>query len=143
MTLRHIVYGLLTGRPALVAIVGSRLYDSGALGTPTGKDVPKKPFIVLNYGNDQGGPAEDARVEDRTVDVYAYGEPGDFTVVEKVLQEVKSALHNASGFYTDPDTSLKTWLASARYQGSSSDLYDDVYRANCRYGTYRLVGNTP
>lgn len=143
MSLRHIVFGLLASRSQLVSIVGNRIYDAGALGTPTDKEIPAKPFIVINHGPNQAAPTEDARVQDRIVDVYFYSSPGDFTVVERGLTEIRAALHNASTSYVDPDDNdLKTWLTSSRFQGSSRDLYDDIYRANCRYETYRLVGNT-
>lgn len=143
MSIRHVVYGLLSTDPTVIALVGNRIYDAGALGTPTDKQVPQKPFIVTNYGPDETGRDEDGRVIDRTVDVWFYGNQGDFTIVEKGMRAIKTALHNASGVYVDPDTSEKTWLNLALWQGGSSDLFDDVYRSNCRYGTYRLVGNTP
>jgi hypothetical protein len=144
MSLRRVVYGLLTAHAPLVVLVGSRIFDSGALGTPTGKQIPAKPFVVTNYGEDQGAPRRDGTVEDRIVDVYAYGEPGDYTVVEQVLREVKLALQDKAGVYVNPENSSdKTWLNVARYTGSSRDLFDDVYRANCRYNSFRLVGNTP
>jgi hypothetical protein len=143
MTLRHIVYSLLAGSTDLVLLVGERIYDAGALGTPTGKDIPAKPFVVTTYGPDQGGPAEDARVEDRLVDIYFYGEMGDFTAVERGQRAIKAALHNATGVFVDPDTSQKTWLTLARFTGSGPDIVDDIYRANCRYGTYRLIGSNP
>lgn len=141
MTVRHVVYALLAARVSLAAIVGNRIYDANALGTPTGKEIPQKPFIVMSYGEDTGGPREDATVEDRLVDVYAYQDPGDFTLVEYALREVKGALHRASGLFGEGEN--KTWLTSASYVSGSRDLYDDIYRANCRYATYRLIGNTP
>lgn len=143
MTIRHIPYALMKARAELVLMVGDRIYDAGALGTPTQKAIPAKPFIVVNHGPDTYRSYDEARVVDRVIDVWFYGEPGDFTVVERGLREVKAALHDATGWYEDPETEVRTWLTSCRWQGGSSDLYDDVYRANTRYGTYRLIGNTP
>lgn len=143
MTIRHIPYALMSSRPGLVSIVSNRIYDAGSLGTPTGKDIPAKPFIVVNHGVDSSFGDDEARVIDRPIDVWFYSEPGDFTMIEKGLREVKLALHNATGWFEDPDTSVKTWLNSCRWQGGSADLFDDTYRANTRYGTYRLIGNTP
>lgn len=144
MSLRHVVFGLLTAHAPLVTIVGNRIFDAGALGTPTGKQIPQKPFLVTNYGENRAAPREDGTVEDRELNVYAYGEPGDYTVVESVLREVLRALHDKSGMYVNPENSSdKTWLTLARFVGGGPDLYDDVYRANCRYGVYRVIGNTP
>lgn len=142
MTIRHIPFALMSSHPPLVQMVGTRIYDAGSLGIPTEKQIPAKPFITVNYGPDSVFSTDDARVIDRTVDVWFYGDYGDFTIVEKGLSEVKNALHNASGWYVDPDTEVKTWLTSCRWQGGSGDLRDDVYRANVRYGTYRLIGST-
>lgn len=143
MTLRHVVFQLLVSTPTLQAVVGTRIFDANSLGTPTGKNIPAKPFIVTMYGPDTLGPDEAARVQNRTVDVYMYGEPGDYTIVEHGLREVRTALQNATGWYEDPATHAKTWLNYCRLVSTSGDLYDDIYRANCRYETYRLVGNTP
>lgn len=144
MSLRHIVYGLLIAKAEVVVAVANRIYDAGALGTPTGKEIPAKPFIVINHGPNQATPTEDQRIEDRLTDIYVYGDPGDFTAVERLIAHVRAALQNAESFYVDPENSdRKTWLTSCKFMGSSSDLYDDTYRANCRYETYRLVGNTP
>lgn len=142
MSLRHITYGLLTSDVDVVSMFETRIYDAGSLGTPTGKEIPAKPFVVMNFGAERPGPAGIVRVEDRVVDFWVYGEPGDYTRVERGLRLIKKAVHDKAGlFYTEEGE--KTWLVSSRYQGSSSDLYDDVYRANARFGTYRLIGSTP
>lgn len=142
MSVRQVFYGLLINSPALVAIVGDRIYDAGALGEATEKIIPAKPFIVTNHGPSSTTPTDHAETFDRLVDVWFYGEPGDYTIVERGLRAVQLAVHDKQGTFQDSVNNTKTTLAYCRFRGTSADFYDDTYRANTRYATYRLVGST-
>lgn len=138
MSVRHLVYGLVSGDPALQGVYDDRIIDAGALGGVDGI-APAFPFLAVRYGEVSPGPRR--TVEDLLVEFWSYDEPQDYTRTGKGLAALHALLHDRSGGSVLVD-GVTTWLISATWTGTSRDLSDDVLRASVRYATYRLITNT-
>lgn len=138
MSLRHVLYSILTTTPGITAVYGDRIIDASNLGEDAGS-IPARPFLVTKFGARTPGPSRTSY--SREVDLWSYGELGDFTVVEQGLDAVYAALHDRVGDKATTE-GVTTHLMGAALLSVSRDLVDDVYRATAQYATYRLVGNT-
>lgn len=137
MSLRHLLFGVLSVDAGVVGVYGDRIIDSGNLGTPDGL-IPPFPFLVTKWGEHTVGWGS---VEDRLVELWSYDNPTDYTRTERGLRAAQAALHRRAGGWADAEGS-RTWLIEARLDSVSRDLNDDVLRASVKYATYRLVGNS-
>lgn len=139
MSMRHVLYNILSGDAGVVAVYGDRIIDASNLGEDAGQ-LPARPFLVTKFG--ARGPGASPRSYVRAVDLWSYGEMGDFTVVEQGLAAIYATLHQRSGDVATADGQTHH-LISAEFVSASQDFVDDIYRATAQYATYRLVGNTP
>jgi len=137
MSLRHLLFTVLSGDADVVAVYGNRIVDSGNLGTPDGL-IPPFPFLVTKWGE---GTVGWGTTEDRLVELWSYDISTDYTRTERGLRAVQSVLHRRAGGWADAEGE-RTWLVEARLDSVSRDLTDDVLRASVKYATYRLIGNS-
>jgi hypothetical protein len=138
MSVRHLLYQILSGLTVVEETYGDRLIDAGSLGAPWG-DPPRFPYLVTKYGEQSAAPV--GRVQDCLVDLWSYDVPEDYSASEKGLRGIFDALDRRSGDSILVE-GVRYWLIEARFQATSQDLVDDVLRASAKYSTYRLIINT-
>lgn len=137
MSLRHLLYELLTTTPDVVAVYGDRVIDAGNLGEESGL-IPPFPFLVTRWGEERPfrGTTRNALVE-----LWSYDNPRDYTRHGRGLLAVQAVLHRQSAGPTVAE-GYRTWLIEGLLDSISRDLEDDVLRASVKVATYRLVGNS-
>lgn len=116
MSLRHLLYSVLSTDPEIVAVYGNRIIDSGALGQDTGI-IPVFPFLVTQWGSHTVGWGT---VEDRLVELWSYDVSTDYTRTERGLRAAQDALHRRAGGSVLVEGS-RTWLIEARLDSVSRD----------------------
>ena len=137
MSLRHLLYGVLSEDAQVVAVYGDRILDAGNLGRDDGH-IPALPFLVTRWAEHTVGWGS---TESRVVELWSYDNPTDYTRTERGLRAVQDVLHRRAGGWVDAE-GQRTWLIEARLNSVSRDLTDDVLRASVKYATYLLVGNS-
>lgn len=137
MSLRHLLYALLTTTPEVMNVYAERIIDAGNLGEEEGL-IPPFPFLVTRWGESRPrwGTTEDALVE-----LWSYDNPRDYTRHGVGLGAVQTALHRQS-FGPVVAEGARTWLVEATLDSVSRDLEDDILRASVKVATYRMIGNT-
>lgn len=66
--------------------------------------------------------------------VFLYAEPGDFTVLDEAVQEVKQILHERRLLASDGRLFEIQWVMDGK------DYYDDTLRAIARYVEFTIPG---
>lgn len=138
MTLRHVLYTLLTTEPTITAVYGTRVIDAGELGDTTGQ-TPVFPYLCTKWGEENPTLSRTGLSED--VELWSYDDPRDYTRTKKGFAAIQAFLHKR-GPWSQVVDGTKFWLNEARWLGTSRDFEDDVLRAGVKYATYRLIGNT-
>lgn len=138
MSVRHLVYNLLTAAPAVTAVYSTRIIDEGALGETPGL-IPAFPFLVTKYGEETRGASRTSKVQQ--LELWSYDVPTDYTRTERGLDGIYALLHERGGDAAVVVGEPTTHLVEALWQSTSRDLLDDVLRASVRYATYKLVTN--
>lgn len=141
MSVRHLMYSLLTANAGVQAVYGDRIVDEGNLGETPGT-APAFPYLVTKYGEETRGASRTSRVQ--LVELWSYDHPTDYTRTDRGLDAIYALLHQRGGDRApDPDGGPDTFLVEASWESTSRGLADDVLRASVRYATYRVVTNTP
>ena len=137
MSMRHLLYTLLSGDAPVVAVYGTRIIDAGQLGETKGQ-APRFPYLVTKFGERTPGANRTSFVQE--VELWSYDDPHDYTRTEKGLDALFALLHQRGGGSVAVD-GVTTHLIQAEWLSTSRDFTDDVLRASAKYATYRLVGN--
>ena len=140
MSVRHLMYQMLSGDVAVTALYGTRIIDEGDLGKTAGA-IPEFPFLVAKYGEATRGASRTTKVQ--LVELWSYDHPTDYTRTDKGLEAIYNALHERGGDKAEVADEPTTHLVWCMWGSTSRGLTDDVLRASVRYATYTLVTNTP
>jgi hypothetical protein len=126
---RKAVYHLLTtDAPLLALLPAEHWYERGSV-----PDSPPKLFAVLAWqGVTRVGRANSLP----RLTIWVHDRRGSYDKVDKVLARCTELLEAVQQYEHDGQR-----IAQADFEGSSVDLYDDVYRSNTRNAGYRVVGS--
>jgi hypothetical protein len=146
MTVRELVYGLVSTDPELatLGIDQSTTFANGAPDSPP--DAPAKMWAVLNWGPENVTLARASengrsrRVTERDVSLWVYSRQDDFGDINIAIKrwcafmDALEAKPTGSGPYDG-------WIATTRWEGDSADGWDDVYAANYRSSAYTIIAS--
>jgi hypothetical protein len=132
--MKKTVQGLLTGSPALVAIVpAARWFRAGNV-----VDVPVRPFVVLRWLSPvRLGSGRDAR--QLRIDVH--DERGSYTKIQALIgsRDLGTGVYGVLAPLTDYVGSDGR-ITQCDFLGTGGDLEDDVYKTNYSYSSWQLIG---
>lgn len=131
--MRSLLFQILSSSMQLNGLVGSRIYEMGAADDEDGNP-PEKPFLVVKFVGEEQRPAR--RILDKLAELWAYDERGSFLKIDEILSVAREILDRRTG-----DMSDGVWLIQSNWLSTSPDLFDESYRANVKFATFRLVGN--
>lgn len=131
--MRKLTHHLLTSDPTLVSLLpAEKWFARGAV-----KDSPQTPFAVMAWaGVEANGKG---RTGTPRLTIWVYEHRGSFDLIDKVLARSKELLE-ATFDYTWVDAPGER-IVQADWEGSSVDLFDDLYRANTRNSGFRVIGS--
>ena len=131
-SLRNKVYNVLAADSTLAALgmPSSSLWPS-APESPDGRN-----FMVLRWGSLERGVGVANHVN---LQVWAYDRDGGYGDIGPQLLRVRFILDSLIGQALDG--SATGWVNGVEFQGSSDDLWDDVYVAATRYEAYRVTAS--
>lgn len=122
MNWRSWAYGKVSEDLAVLSLVpAERIFGGGSLEG----SVAKKPFIVLSFGQKIPGPFPGSEAD--TLVVWAHDEPGDYLLVDQILEAIRGAL---SG-----QTAIRGGI-SCQWSGDSIDLSDENFGTITRNSTF-------
>lgn len=137
MSVRHLLYSIISADVGVQAVYADRIMDAGQLGDLAGQ-APPFPYLVTKYGERSSsfsGTAIDVEVE-----LWSYDDPHDYARTEAGLEALKSCLDRRANDVVAVE-GVTYRLIEARYAGTSRDFQDDALRASTKYATYRLVAS--
>jgi len=131
--MRKIIFKALTEDPTLASLLpAEKWFERGAV-----KDSPVTPFAVLAWAgvtaNGRG------RTGLPRLTLWVYEHRGSYELIDKVLRRATEVLEALEETHQEDDPSQ--FVIQADFEGSSVDLYDDVYRCNTRNAGYRVIGS--
>lgn len=128
--MRKAVYHLLTTDSALASLLpAEKWYERGAV-----KDSPTTPFAVLAW---QGAsPNGRGRTGVPRLVLWVYEHRGSYALIDQVLARAREVLEGAAQFEYEGQR-----IAQADFDGSSVDLYDDIYKCNARNSGFVVIGS--
>lgn len=127
---RQWVHTRLTTEPGLVAVIGDRVWQQGAILTAQ----TAKPYLVHHFGNNTdewGSEDEDYKPNRQFLQIFIHCDQGDFGLVDDIIPLVKAALLNREG---RPDN-----VIHVQYLETSQDLQDDLLQTYFRYMRFQLI----
>lgn len=134
--MRKWVWEAVKGVPDLT-VPEARIMSSGAAGEMG--DAPDKPFIIIRFGTEQpvlGMPASANTIE-VPFDVWVHDSPGSMvTNIDQNLALLRYVLPTLA----PAQSASGVRILDLRWESDSNDLYDDGYKTNTRYGSYRVTG---
>jgi hypothetical protein len=68
--------------------------------------------------------------------LWVYQARGSYHIIDAVLRRATELLSSTTQYEHEGER-----LAHMEFEGSSVDLFDDVYRANARNAGYRVIGS--
>jgi len=127
--MRKAMYHLLTTDPTLAALLpAEKWYERGSV-----PDAPTTPFAVLAWqGDTVAGPGRKLP----RLTIWFYQSRGNYNIIDELLRETTKLLSDVQQYEHEGQR-----IAQVDYEGSSVDLYDDVYRCNARNAGYRVIGS--
>jgi len=128
----------MTARAALFTLISADSTLNG-LGIDANSTFPAnsvdnpevRPFVVIRFD------AKTAMFADRgsqNLVIWAHDDRGDYSRIDSILERIREVLDNAV-HVSGADGII---LTSARYIGSSTDLWDDGYRTMTRNSTFSV-----
>lgn len=127
--MRKAMHNLLTTDPTLAALLpAEKWYQRGAV-----PDSPRTPFAVEAW---QGEEVRGKSLVLPRFTLWVYQARGSYHIIDEVLRRATELLSSTVAYEHDGER-----LAQVDYEGSSVDLFDDVYRANARNAGYRVIGS--
>lgn len=94
-----------------------------------------RPFLNLKWGPDVPSFRESLAIVS-TLAVWVHDEPGDFDLINKILQRLRILLPSIQAVVSSNGSEVQviTW------QGNGPDLQDDGHRTIVKVGNYQVVG---
>lgn len=127
--MRKAVFNLLTTDATLIGLLpAAQWYERGSV-----PDAPPKPFAVLAW---QGSVRVGNVSNVPRLTLWVYDERGSYENIDNVLRRATIVLEGAQQY-----TFSGQRIAQVDFESSSTDLYDDIYRANARNAGYRVIGS--
>lgn len=127
--MRKAMHNLLTTDSTLVSLLpAEKWYQRGAV-----PDAPRTPFAVEAW---QGEEVRGKSLVLPRFTLWVYQGRGDYSTIDAVLRRATELLSSTVAYEHDGER-----LVQVDYEGSSVDLFDDVYRANARNAGYRVIGS--
>jgi hypothetical protein len=146
MTVRELIYGLVSTDPELAAIGISQetTFANGAPDSPP--PAPGKMWCVLNWGPENvtlARPSENGRsrrISERDVSLWVYSRDDDFGGINNAIKRWCALMDGLEAKATGSGP-YDGWVATTTWQGDSADGWDDVYAANLRSSTYTIIAS--
>lgn len=127
--MRKALYHLLTTDPTLVGFLpADRWFERGSV-----KDSQATPFAVIAW---QGESRVSGMRKLPRVTIWFYQTRGSYSLIDKLVRRTCEVMDEVQQY-----THAGERIAHAGYEGTSVDLYDEVYRANARNVGYHVVGS--
>lgn len=127
--MRKAIFHLLTTDPTLSALLpAEKWYERGAV-----PDAPVTPFAVLAW---QGVTAVGKGRRLPRLVLWVYQARGSYRTIDAVLSRATDVLEAVEQYEYEGER-----ITQVDFEGSSIDLFDDVYRANARNAGYRVIGS--
>jgi hypothetical protein len=128
--MRKAVYHLLTTDATLSGLLpAEKWYERGAV-----KDSPTTPFAVLAW---QGtSPNGRGRTGVPRLTLWVYEHRGSYVLIDQVLARAREVLEGAAQYSYEGQR-----IAQVDFDGSSVDLYDDIYKCNTRNSGFVVIGS--
>jgi hypothetical protein len=143
MTVRELVYGIVSSDPELGALgfTPETVFAGGAPDSPP--DAPGKLWAVLNWGPETPGPPAArgrSRATQRDSSLWVYSRDDDFGAINLAVKRWCAFMDALEAVKTGSAT-YDGWVIATQWQGDSADGWDDVYRANYRSSTYTIIAS--
>lgn len=135
--LRNFVYDLAISRPALVALglSAANVYPVYSRdSTPAAIEGDR--FLILRWGPAEPGVGPVVPVG---LDIWAYDRSPEYSWIMDILRAFRPALEESVG--APLSEARADWMNGVNWQGSTPDLFDDMYNAYTRSESYRLVAS--
>ena len=124
----------LKAMTALTTLVpAASIYPSSAIGVP-GQQIPVPPFIVVR-GQVMTPPPFPSIAKQQRFLVWVHNVPGSWLPVTNALTIIRTTLP------TMPQQRGAYWVADARFESESDDLYDDALATITRYSSWFLTSH--
>lgn len=128
--MRKAVHQLLTTDPTLIGLLpAEKWFARGAV-----KDSPSTPFAVEAWQGVQATGRGRTGIPRLTIWVYEHR--GSYDLIDKVLARSRELLEATFNFEYEDER-----IVQVDFEGSSVDLFDDVYKANARNSGFRVIGS--
>lgn len=130
--MRKLAYDTLVSASALTTLVPAPgWYEEGSVvDTPV-----QRPFVILKFGGTVRSVGKLTRLE-----IWCYDDRGDYTKIDNFHRAVHSFFAAMTEQKRTRSDASVVRLVAADWQGDSADLYDDIFRCNTRYSSWRLIG---
>lgn len=109
------------------------VYEASAMDETPPLD---KRFIVVRMAGKPVSLGAPSTLRDKVCEIYVHDAPGSYAWIDSVLLTVESRLEEVEHFSASETDSI----ATATFESSSTDLFDDGYKTIMRYTRHRLVG---
>lgn len=127
--MRKAMHHLLTTDSTLASLLpAEKWYQRGAV-----PDAPVTPFAVEAW---QGEEVRGKSLVLPRFTLWVYQGRGSYSIIDEVLRRATELLTSTTQYEYGGER-----LAQVDYEGSSVDLFDDIYRANTRNAGYRVIGS--
>lgn len=134
-----LLYDTIMGTPAVISLVGDRVFSSNSLGMGQNPEHPPHPWIAINELPNT--PFDEVRETGNSTShafaVYVYDELGDGTRINQILDAIRDEVKALSGVTSASGVRCTDSL----WQGTSALIPDREYSANVKFCTIRLVAN--
>lgn len=136
--MRQLVFSRLNDNEDLTALVGERIYASGALGVDDIPPKPQRPYIQIAFGEAPGHDEvkDTSRSVSGFVRVYVYDDRGSFVRIDDIHRLVRETIEGLSGAVS-PSGRRCTDAAFLTLGGEDVMASLDL---NTRMAAYRLTG---
>jgi hypothetical protein len=137
--MRQLLHTRLLGNAQLALEVDGRIYQSSSLGVGDVPPEPEKPYILYTElpSDPYQAVSETSRAKARYFQVYVYDNRGSFLRIERILALIRETLVGLSGVVSPSGVRC----TDVQWQGESSDLSDEEYNANSKFGNVRFVAS--
>lgn len=114
-------------------------FASSSLGLGPNLPIPDRPYIVVNELTDRVHQEvkETSHARDRNFQIFVYDHKGDFTRINKILEDLRDVVKGLAPFEA-PDG---TWCSASEWGGISGQATDDAYDSVVRFGNLKLTVN--
>lgn len=140
MTVRELVFATVAGDVTLngLGFNADTVYANGAPDSPQDRR-----FAVLRWGPEipaLGGARGRVKPTDRDCSLWVYDRDNDYGAINSALKRWCEFMDALSAVKTGQGT-YDGWVLETAWQGDTDDGWDDIYQANYRSSTYRIVAS--